>query len=653
MKGRSILWFIVLTVFALLTACTPGEKAPKAAEEEPAIWMFKKGEKDSKTGELYVKRMNQEPEKVANEVAIGNFVPYPDAKRVLFLDGENNLYAWETGKEKEKVDSDVQFHSIEISADGQKIYYLNSDQALYVLEKGKEKSKLGSEVSSYRLAGDGGTVYYLDDASSLYRIPPAGDKEKLASDVNFFEVSRDTKSVVYQSEESMIYVLRDQGVKYKLSNSNAGDAYISSDGGFVTLTDEFNTDKGYGELYLSQWGKNEYAREKIASDIRNHFISWDEKSVYYLNSENHLYQFDIKSKQKTKVASEINELEFSKDHQLFAYLNKDEDLYVWEAGKEAEKVASEIRTVQVMDNKAVYYDDKDGNIYVKLYGKEKAKIELNAEEYSISNEILYYATKDHKIGVVLPGKTEGTFLLEQVEPYQSIYSSRQLLYQKLAKIEDVSGYWYSEEEKGYVFFEKSGDQEMKMSYYHLDEEEILKLQVDHSEEDKLYVTDLENDEHSAVIIINGKDQITLSDDDSENIIFKRSSKEELDKMKANVEAENKQILSTFEKSIRALEQEDLEGYLATIDQDSYVYEETQETMAFLFETYDGIKYEIESSKMIERSEDEAVVEVVQITRGSGPDFADNKTVTEHTLIKSSDGTWKVSNSNVIDMEYLE
>ena len=110
-------------------------------------------------------------------------------------------------------------------------------------------------------------------------------------------------------------------------------------------------------------------------------------------------------------------------------------------------------------------------------------------------------------------------------------------------------------------------------------------------------------------------------------------------------------ISVVQENIKAMNDEDLDKTMATIDEQCASYDQTKQVAQRLFEIYD-LKYELDSARVIMKTDEEARVECVQTTRKvRGPVFRDNKINFVHTLRKS-DGYWKIYNSKVMKIDYL-
>ena len=112
------------------------------------------------------------------------------------------------------------------------------------------------------------------------------------------------------------------------------------------------------------------------------------------------------------------------------------------------------------------------------------------------------------------------------------------------------------------------------------------------------------------------------------------------------------IVAVVYANLEAAEDEDLDAYMATIHEDSALYENTESIMVLLFDTYD-LDYEVDDLEILEITKNEAEIRLVQITRRiRGPEFDDNEATVVHTL-RRSDGEWFFWESLIEDIELLD
>lgn len=112
------------------------------------------------------------------------------------------------------------------------------------------------------------------------------------------------------------------------------------------------------------------------------------------------------------------------------------------------------------------------------------------------------------------------------------------------------------------------------------------------------------------------------------------------------------IMASVTSNLKAMEREDVDGTMATIDQNSPGYKTTKDLIKLIFEQYD-LKYELSDLKVTEKKGNEAKVSFTQVTRkASGPEFRDNKITGVHTL-RFTGGKWRIFNSAVTTTDYLD
>jgi len=110
-------------------------------------------------------------------------------------------------------------------------------------------------------------------------------------------------------------------------------------------------------------------------------------------------------------------------------------------------------------------------------------------------------------------------------------------------------------------------------------------------------------------------------------------------------------VSVVQENIKAMNDENLDKTMATIDEQSASYDQTKQVAQRLFDIYD-LKYELDSLRVITKTDDEARVECIQTTtKVRGPAFRDNRIDFVHSLRKV-DGIWKIYNSKVMKLDYL-
>lgn len=120
--------------------------------------------------------------------------------------------------------------------------------------------------------------------------------------------------------------------------------------------------------------------------------------------------------------------------------------------------------------------------------------------------------------------------------------------------------------------------------------------------------------------------------------------EKIEEMYLNPEAEaytdEEEVQITIYANGFAIEDEDIDGYMITIDPNSSSYDVTKESISELFTAYDNFVVNIESIEVLEINGDAAKAKVVQtITYSDGTQNYESKSTMTHYLVRS-DGLFK-------------
>lgn len=108
----------------------------------------------------------------------------------------------------------------------------------------------------------------------------------------------------------------------------------------------------------------------------------------------------------------------------------------------------------------------------------------------------------------------------------------------------------------------------------------------------------------------------------------------------------------MEECFRTLNKEDLTGYMNNFAEDSPQYETIKNTAATSFKLYD-LKYELKNYRIVSISDEETKVKSIQITtKLRGETFRNNIITALHTL-RRYDYKWKIYDSKILSIDYLD
>jgi len=102
-----------------------------------------------------------------------------------------------------------------------------------------------------------------------------------------------------------------------------------------------------------------------------------------------------------------------------------------------------------------------------------------------------------------------------------------------------------------------------------------------------------------------------------------------------------EAIAVIRKNLEATQNEDVEGVLATIHEDSPQLQSTKRGMEYIFKNFD-MKYELLEAEVISITNDEVRVFYRQRTEAvKGTGFTNQDAAGIHILRKSKDGHWKI------------
>jgi ketosteroid isomerase-like protein len=112
-----------------------------------------------------------------------------------------------------------------------------------------------------------------------------------------------------------------------------------------------------------------------------------------------------------------------------------------------------------------------------------------------------------------------------------------------------------------------------------------------------------------------------------------------------------QIVKVLKDNLKAIENEDLEAYMATLHPDAPGYWNTRESTIELFKYFDT-DAKLERISLVEKSKNEAKIRVEQYSiLKQGNESMKNRTTATH-LLRKYNGKWHIYNSSIEKLENL-
>jgi len=528
-KLRLIL--ITLLILSIFTGCNgsnlTNNQAYNARDnvEENEFLLFKADSNDDYLGDLYLQKSTNESEKLSSDVQLYSYYLLPVSESTVFLDGDASLYLIESGKEKELITTDASM-DYRILSDESGILFLKSDEReLYFKLWGQEKEKISSEVNLYDISEDGKRISFSTNDNNLYIKDQGMEREKIASNVANFYMSYDGNTIYYMSNDNALY-FRDieNPDNIKLTTGDIFDIKVAPGGEMITYLNEYNYEKGKGELYFIN---NNQEPKKIASDVTSYQVCNDGKLIYYLNEENALLSVVVNDNEKIKLTEGIEYFQVSGSEDKVIAENTEGSIYLIPLKGEKVKIGDDIHKWSLLGDSVLYLTNSS-ELYLYENGKEKVKLSIDIENYSTSeydNSIAYY-TKDNQL-FLKPTDGEAMNILSNVREYNYITYSAEELFTKRLILDDIRGIWSNVYEGEDILLEITNEDKIK-GYYPDGEilEANVKLEDTYSSNGNLYIYDLNYSlEESDVWYVGYIDENQMNLD---GLIFARIDRTELD-----------------------------------------------------------------------------------------------------------------------------
>jgi hypothetical protein len=552
---------------------------PVAAD---ALLIYKEKEGQTEFGDLYIKKNTGENEKLSSDILKDQFGILFRNNTSLFMDKDHNLFMKKEGKEKEKIATNVLEHSVISSLDETSILFLKSDNEitkssdqsigdLYQFEFAKEKEKLSSDVKlqNYIISDDSQTVAFINKDSGFY-IKKKGivEKEKISSDVNAFVMNYDATKILFNSNDKNMYVKVATDVeKVKISTENTGNVQITKNGKIFTFLDEYKEDKAKGELQIVKDGAT---KVKVSSDVTNYKLSDKGEFIYLKNEDNVLFVIHfapepVKKKKskptptpsttpimdlKEKIASDVTQFEVSPDGKYVTYLDKDSNLFLKMYGKDPVKVAGDIKSVHI-SNEKILFIDSEKNLYTKkietipVDTKKADKAEATStpnplvyEKHLLSKNVMEYGFDPSLSSIAyFNDQFELSVKLKEAEPqkiitdlnlYNSVYFTNTLLFDKKVRMVDIVGIWQPDtQEEHYVEITKDG---VMKNYYNAEATESKFKLEEATTKNGIIKLDGDSEYNQLPFEVVSKTQIKISAFEEGLILYNKITKAEFDKL---------------------------------------------------------------------------------------------------------------------------
>ncbi|MBP2242229.1 hypothetical protein J2Z40_002803 [Cytobacillus eiseniae] len=513
-KGKFAILIFIMAL--LLTACSGGseEAGSKKKLSEMAKNTFLlyseayENEDGLSIGDLYIKTIGKEEEKIASSVVNGQFEFVIDTEKVLYIDEEDELYEVASGQDKEKIASNVSYFNANHT--NNIITYQNEESDLYVVNKERESEKIASEIAQYEVIDN--NIYYLGYDGDFHKYNLETREElSIANDVANFTLLN-AKELVYANDDYMLFYKNNDDPNVKISSKEVSSSFIQKvDNQLMYFAEE----DGHFNLYTSSLDGS--TTDKIASEVTS--VELDGKNIYYLTTDGNVFVKKATEEKAKKLLSDVTDFTLNDD--TVYYTDEESNFYKLADGGKKEKVAADVESMKITDKGEFIYQNSNDELYLS-----KTKLSSDIDEFSFVSNNLAYATLDDKLYFMTLGE-EKQVVSEDLSKYSIVTYHNKIIYSNYLSFDDVSG-TYSIQDGDETYYAELNNKGIFTSGL---SNETLVLDFVYAGFNYINV---KIDEEYATLRLDGN-QLIL-EDEYEQLIFTKSSKEEMNKEVANQKA---------------------------------------------------------------------------------------------------------------------
>ena len=341
-------------------------------------------------------------------------------KTVIYIDTDNTLYKY-SNNEYTYIASNVLENSIALSPDGETILYIDLEtNVLHMINKDKNIS-VGKDLVGIAVSNKSKQLYVYDKTNStLYSMLPEKEKKIVGSNIgDKFLLNKDHSQIIFSSE-SKSYILINGEKSYTVSETtsttpiipsavkpttnvminntvstygihtfgnvffedtnssctflnkkfilkrvfdliDANSIKISNDGSLLTFT----IDQKLHYVHIN----NIKVSTHIADKVMSFAVSDKKDTVYYLNSSNELWEWNINYKKYTHISNDVQSFLMTKDSDVLllngSTLNRSN-------GNKITKIADDVYYISEYINMVYYYVINDSNSSkYNMYGSKE------------------------------------------------------------------------------------------------------------------------------------------------------------------------------------------------------------------------------------------------------------------------------------------
>lgn len=252
-------------------------------------------------GNLYIKNIGEEKQLIAKQIGSEQYAYSAISGTLAYVDHTNNLYIAKQGVAAIQISENVSGDGLNFSKSGKYLFFnssLDSSQwYFYDIRNNSKGIYTDAEQNNVYIDEDSEDIYYLDASNHLYKKSKGGDKKQIAANVEEYSVigknevlcrlnGGNPTYVIYHARGQKIQEERIENIDYidlmQLESSNKQK--------LLCFIGHNSSEPNVSHLYVKLKGQEAI---KVAENVTSYSYCEEDNSLYYLTSEQILYQLAV------------------------------------------------------------------------------------------------------------------------------------------------------------------------------------------------------------------------------------------------------------------------------------------------------------------------------------------------------------------------
>ncbi len=252
-------------------------------------------------GNLYIKNIGEEKQLIAKQIGNEQYVYSAISGTLAYVDHTNNLYIAKQGVAAIQISKNVSGDGLSFSKSGKYLFFnssLDSSQwYFYDIRNNSKGIYTDAEQNNVYIDEDSEDIYYLDASNHLYKKSKSGDKKQIAVNVEEYSVIGKNEVLCRLNGGNPAYVIyhaRGQKIQEELIENidyiDLTRLESSNKQKLLCFIGHSSSEPNVSHLYVKLKGQEAI---KVAENVTSYSYCEEDNSLYYLNSEQILYQLAV------------------------------------------------------------------------------------------------------------------------------------------------------------------------------------------------------------------------------------------------------------------------------------------------------------------------------------------------------------------------